>query len=41
MKVRMVVIQLKGSARLWWKMLLPHLNMAIDDVSWELFEEQF
>jgi hypothetical protein len=23
MKVRMVVFQLKGSALLWWKMLLP------------------
>jgi hypothetical protein len=41
MKVCMVVFQLKGSALLWWKMLLPHLNMVVDDVSWELFEERF
>jgi hypothetical protein len=41
MKVRMVVFQLKGSALLWWKMLLPQLNMAMEDVSWELFEERF
>jgi hypothetical protein len=41
MKVRMVVFQLKGSALLWWKMLLPQLNMVIEDVSWELFEERF
>jgi hypothetical protein len=41
MKVRMTVFQLKGSALLWWKMLLPQLNMAIEDVSWEMFEEQF
>jgi hypothetical protein len=26
MKVRMAVFQLKGSALLWWKMLLPQLN---------------
>jgi hypothetical protein len=41
MKVRMAVFQLKGSALLWWKMLLSQLNMAIEDVSWELFEERF
>jgi hypothetical protein len=41
MKVRMVVFQLKGSALLWWKTLLPQLNMAVEDVSWELFEERF
>jgi hypothetical protein len=41
MKVHMVVFQLKGSTLLWWKMLLPPLNMVIEDVSWELFEEQF
>jgi hypothetical protein len=40
MKVCMVVFQLKGSALLWWKTLLPQLNMAIEDVSWELFEER-
>jgi hypothetical protein len=41
MKVHMVVFQLKGSTLLWWKTLLPLLNMVIDDVSWELFEEWF
>jgi hypothetical protein len=41
MKVRMAVFQLKGSALLWWKTLLPQLNMAVEDVSWELFEEWF
>jgi hypothetical protein len=41
MKVCMAVFQLKGSTLLWWKMLLPQLNMAIEDVSWELFEEWF
>jgi hypothetical protein len=41
MKVHMAVFQLKGSALLWWKMLLPQLNMGIEDVSWELFEERF
>jgi hypothetical protein len=41
MKVYMVVFQLKGSALLWWKMLLPQLNMVIEDMSWELFEERF
>jgi hypothetical protein len=37
----MVVFQLKGSALLWWKTLLPQLNMAIEDMSWELFKEWF
>jgi hypothetical protein len=41
MKVHMVVFQLKGSALLWWKTLLPQLNMAFKDVSWELFKEWF
>jgi hypothetical protein len=41
MKVRMAVFQLKGSALPCWKMLLPQLNMAVEDVSWELFEERF
>jgi hypothetical protein len=41
MKVHMVVFQLKGSTLLWWKTLLPHLNMVVEDVSWELFEERF
>jgi hypothetical protein len=37
----MAVFQLKGSSLLWWKMLLPQLNMVIEDVTWELFEEWF
>jgi hypothetical protein len=41
MKVRMAVFQLKGSALLLWKTLLPQLNMAVEDLSWELFEERF
>jgi hypothetical protein len=41
MKVCMAVFQLKGSTLLWWKTLPPQLNMAIEDVSWELFKEQF
>jgi hypothetical protein len=41
MKVRMAVFQLKGSTLLWWKTLLPQLNMAVEDVSWELFKERF
>jgi hypothetical protein len=41
MKVCMVIFQLKGRALLWWKMLLPQLNMVVEDVSWELFEERF
>jgi hypothetical protein len=39
MKFCMAVFQLKGSALLWWKMLLPQLNMVFEDMSWELFEE--
>jgi hypothetical protein len=41
MKVHMAVFQLKGSALLWWKTLLPQLNMVVEDVSWEMFEERF
>jgi hypothetical protein len=41
MKVCMAVFELKGSALLWWKTLLTQLNMAVEDVSWELFEERF
>ena len=41
MKVHMAVFQLKGRALLWWKMFLPQLNMIVEDVSWELFEEWF
>ena len=33
MKVRMAVFQLKGSALLWWEMLLSQLNLIIEDVS--------
>jgi hypothetical protein len=40
MKVHRVVFQLKGSSLLWWKTILLQLNMAIKDVSWELFEER-
>jgi hypothetical protein len=41
MKVHMAVFQLKGNTLLWWKVLLLQLNMAVEDVSWELFEERF
>jgi hypothetical protein len=41
MKVCMAIFQLKGSTLLWWKMLMPQLNMVVEDVSWELFEEWF
>jgi hypothetical protein len=41
MKVCMEVFQLKGSTLLWWKMLLPLLNMVVEEVSWESVEEQF
>jgi hypothetical protein len=41
MKVCMVVFQQKGSTLLWWKTLLSQLNMVVEDVSWELFEERF
>jgi hypothetical protein len=41
MKVCMEVFQLKWSALLWWKTLLPQLNIVVEDVSWELFEEWF
>ena len=37
----MAVFHWKGSALLWWKMLLPQLNMAVEDMSWELFKERF
>jgi len=30
--------QRKGCAILWWKMLLPQLNMAFEVVLWEQFE---
>ena len=39
MKVRKAVFQLKESALLWWKTLLPQLNMVMEDMSWDLFEE--
>jgi hypothetical protein len=41
MKVHVEVFQLKGSSLLWWKTLLPQLNMVVANVSWELFEERF
>jgi hypothetical protein len=41
MKVHMAIFQLNGSAFLWWKTLLPQLNMVVEDVSWELFEGRF
>jgi hypothetical protein len=41
MKVCMEIFQLKGSTLLWWKTLLPQLNMVIEDISWECFEERF
>jgi hypothetical protein len=41
MKVRMAVFQLKGSDFLWWKTLLPQLNIVVEDVSWEMFKEWF
>jgi hypothetical protein len=41
MKVCMAVFQLKGSALLWWKLLLPQLNMTVEDMSWDMFKEQF
>jgi hypothetical protein len=41
MKFCMVVFQLKGSTLIWWKTLLPQLNMVVEDVSWELFKEWF
>jgi hypothetical protein len=41
MEVCMAVFQLKGSTLLWWKMLLPQLNMVFEDVPWELFKEWF
>ena len=40
-KVRMAVFHWKGGTLPWWKTLLPQLSMVIEDVSWELFEEQF
>jgi hypothetical protein len=41
MKFCMAFFQLKGSSLTWWKTHLPQLNMVVEDVSWELFEEQF
>jgi hypothetical protein len=41
MKLCMAVFPLKGSALLWWKTLLPQLNMVVEDVSWELFDKWF
>jgi hypothetical protein len=41
MKVCMAVFQLKGRDLLWWKTLRPQLNMVVEDVSWEMFEEWY
>jgi hypothetical protein len=41
MKFHMEVFQLKGSALIWWKTILPQLNMVVEDMSWKLFEERF
>jgi hypothetical protein len=41
MRLCRVVFQLKWSVLLCWKMLLPQLNMIIEDMSWELFDERF
>jgi hypothetical protein len=40
-KVCMGIFKLKGSALLWWKILLPHLGMDISKIYWKLFEENF
>ena len=41
MKVHMVVFRLNGIVLLWQKTLLPLLNLAVNNVSWELFEGRF
>jgi hypothetical protein len=41
MKLCMKVFPLKESALIWWKTLLPQLNMVVEDASWERFEERF
>ena len=41
MKFCMALFQLKGSTLIWWKTLLPQINMVVEDVSCELFEEWF
>jgi hypothetical protein len=41
MKFHMEVIHFKESALLWWNTLIAQLNMVVENVSWELFEEQF
>jgi hypothetical protein len=41
MKVHMEKFQLKESALVSWKTFLPKLNMVIEDMSWEIFEDQF
>jgi hypothetical protein len=40
-KVHMGVLQLKGNALLWRKMLLPQLNMVVEAVLGERFKEGF
>ena len=39
MKVHMAVFQLKETELLWWKTLLPQLNIVVEDVSWKFFKE--
>jgi hypothetical protein len=34
-------ISAEGEHSSWWKTLLPQLNMVVEDMSWELFEEWF
>jgi hypothetical protein len=41
MKLYIAVFQLKGKYLLWWKTLLPQLNMVVEDVSWDFLEELF
>jgi hypothetical protein len=41
MKVCMAIFQMKGSSLIWWMMCLPQLNMVVEYVSWNLFEEWF
>jgi hypothetical protein len=38
-KVCIAVFQLKGSSLLWLKKLLLQLNMVVEYMSWEYFEE--
>jgi hypothetical protein len=40
MKVHMAVFQLKESDIIWWKTLLPQLNVVVEEISWEPYEKQ-